>query len=125
VLGVAELVLGSHNSAEQLTDRVAEQITEVLGVSQTRFVPGPLHDPRFALLHHDGSVTRAGHQVDVDRLGLPSDEQTVLLVKRNDNTFGYFLVTSASAVARPSIEQRRVAVLLADQLASLAHPNRD
>lgn len=124
VLGVAELVLGSHGSAAQLTDRVAEQIAEVLGVAETRFVPGRVHDPRFALLHHDGTVTRGGHRLDVDRHGLPSDEQTALLVRRDESTLGYFLITSAADVARPSLEQRRVAVLLADQLASLPDRNR-
>jgi K+-sensing histidine kinase KdpD len=124
VLGVAELVLARQDSAAKLTDRVAEQITEVLGVAQTRFVPGRVHDARFAVLHHDGTVTRGGHRVDVDRHGLPSDEQTALLVRRDQSTLGHFLITSAADVARPSLEQRRVAVLLADQLASLPDRSR-
>lgn len=34
-------------------------------------------------------------------------------------TLGHFVLTSASDVARPSLEQRRVAVLMADQVASV------
>jgi K+-sensing histidine kinase KdpD len=119
VLGVAELVLGRHGSAQQLTNRVAGQINEVLGMSRTRFVAGPVHDSRYAVLHHDGTATRTGHRIDVDGDGLPTNEETVLLVVRDGETLGHFVLTSAADTARPSLEQRRVAVLLADQVASV------
>ena len=119
VLGTAELVLATHDSVEDLIDRVTGQITAVLGVTRTRFVAGPLHDSRLAVLDHDGVVTRAGRRVDVSRDGLPTDEETALLVVRDGETLGYFVVTSATDIARPSVEQRRVAVLMADQVASL------
>ena len=66
VLGTAELVLATHDSVDDLIDRVTGQITEVLGVTRTRFVTGPLHDSRLAVLGHDGVVTRAGRRVDVE-----------------------------------------------------------
>ena len=67
-------------------------------------------------LNRDGSVTRGGHPVNVERDGLPTDERTALSVRRGGVTCGRFLITAASRVARPSLEQRKVAVLLADQV---------
>jgi K+-sensing histidine kinase KdpD len=95
----------------------AAQITEVLGVSACRFVPGPVHDSRLALLHHDGRVTRNDKILDVEKNGLPVDGETALEVRRGTETLGHFVITSASAMAYPTAEQRRVAVLLADQVA--------
>jgi hypothetical protein len=67
-------------------------------------------------------VTRGDHRVDVDRDGLPFDDETALPVTLGDQTVGHFLVTAAADIARPTSEQRKVAVLLADQTrAILAH----
>jgi K+-sensing histidine kinase KdpD len=119
VLNTAELVLVRQGSVESLVSRVAEQITEVLGISRCRFVPGPGHDPRMAVLAHDGVVTRGGRPLNVDRDGLPTDDETVLVVQRDGEVVGHFVLTSAADIARPSLEQRRVAVLLANQVAGL------
>ncbi len=119
VLGTAELVLVRHDSVESLIGTVNDQITDVLGIAQCRFVAGRNYDPQMAVLDHDGSVTRLGHPVNVDRDGLPTDDETVLLVHRGGDVVGHFVLTSASHVAWPTLEQRRVAVLLADQVASL------
>jgi K+-sensing histidine kinase KdpD len=100
----------------------AAQIAEVLGVSACRFVPGPVHDSRLAVLHHDGRVTRNDRTLDVEKNGLPVDGETALEVRRGSDTLGHFVITSASAMAYPTAEQRRVAVLLADQVAgALTH----
>ena len=61
-------------------------------------------------------VTRGGHTVDVDRVGLPSDEYVALLVRRGPRVIGHFLVSATAEVIYPSIERRQVAVLLADQV---------
>ncbi|QNN53431.1 DUF4118 domain-containing protein [Nocardioides mesophilus] len=119
VLGTAELVLGPHDSVEQLAAGVAAQIRDVLGVSRCRFVRGSGYDRRMALLDHDGVVTRNGRRLDVERDGLPTDEETALLLRRADEFVGCFVLTSAADIARPTLEQRRVAVLLADQVATL------
>jgi K+-sensing histidine kinase KdpD len=95
----------------------AAQITEVLGVSSSRFVPGPVHDSRLALLHHDGRVTHNDRTLDVERDGLPVDGETALEVRRGSETLGHFVISSASAMSYPAEEQRLVAVLLADQVA--------
>lgn len=119
VLATAELVLEPHESVDHLAERVATQIREVLGVSRCRFVRGSGYDRGMAVLDHHGDVTRHGRRLDVERDGLPTDDETVLLLHRADGVVGYFVLTSASDVARPTREQRRVAVLLADQVASL------
>lgn len=119
VLGTAELVLVRQDSVDSLIDKVSDQIAEVLDIARCRFVPGGVFDSRMAVLDHDGDVTRAGRRLNVDRDGLPTDDETVLLVRRNDDVLGHFVLTSADRIARPSLEQRQVAVLLADQIVSL------
>ena len=42
-----------------------------------------------------------------------------LVVRSGGVTCGHYLLTAATRVARPSLEQRRVAVLLADQVGTL------
>lgn len=118
VLGAAQVVSEGDTPASALVEVVARQITDVLGADDCRFVEGPVHDARIALLDHDGVVTRGGHTVDVDRLGLPSDEYLALPVRRGSRVVGHFEVTATTHVAYPSLEQRRVAVLLADQVAA-------
>jgi K+-sensing histidine kinase KdpD len=118
VLGAARVVSEGDTPASALVDIVARQITDVLGADGCRFVDGPVRDARIALLDHDGVVTREGHTVDVDRLGLPFDEYVALPVRRGSRVVGHFQVTAAARVAYPSREQRRVAVLLADQVAA-------
>lgn len=118
VLGAARVVSEGDTPASALVDIVARQITDVLGADECHFVDGPVVDARIALLDHDGVVTREGHPVDVDRLGLPVDEYVALPVRRGSRVVGHFKVTAAAHVAYPSREQRRVAVLLADQVAA-------
>jgi K+-sensing histidine kinase KdpD len=119
VLGTAELVLAPTGSVQDLVDQVGDRIAGVLGTARCRFVSGASHDAQMAELDHDGTVTRLGRTLDVERDGLPTDDETVLLVRRNGDVVGHFVITSAADVARPSLEQRQVAVLLADQVASL------
>jgi K+-sensing histidine kinase KdpD len=102
---------------------IAAQIAEILGAPSCRFVMGPVHDARLAVLDHDGSVTRNGRVLDVEREGLPVDEETAIEVRRGSETIGHFVITSASAVVYPTAEQRRVAVLLADQVSAGLSPS--
>jgi K+-sensing histidine kinase KdpD len=92
---------------------VADQISNVLGVDECVFratTPGP--HPR---INRDGSVTREGNAIDVDRSGLPTLDVTDILVESHGRTFGHFELVSASRVVWPTLEQRRVAVTLAEQ----------
>jgi hypothetical protein len=118
VLATAESISLRSESPERLAGRVADRIAEVMGVPHCRFVPGSVHDGRYAVLERDASLTRNGHTVPVDR-GLPTNEETALPVRAGSETLGYFLLTSASEQARPSLEQRRVAIILADQVAAV------
>ena len=61
-----------------------------------------------------------GHAVDVDRVGLPTNEHVAIVVRRGRGRVGHFLVTATSQSPIPTREQRRVAVLLADQVAPVA-----
>jgi hypothetical protein len=98
---------------------VAAQIVEVLGVDSCTYADGPptgAH-PR---LQRDGSVTRGGHPVDVDRSGLPTDDVLELPLERGGLATGRFVVVAASQVVWPTLEQRQVAVVLADIAAGAA-----
>ena len=101
----------------EITRRLAESRACHLGADNCRFVAGPIHDTRIALLDHDGVVTRGDHTVDVDKVGLPHDECVALLVRRGPREIGHFLVTATTEVSYPAKERRRVTVLLADQVA--------
>jgi hypothetical protein len=83
-------------------------------------VGGPVQDARVAVLDHDGVVTRGDHEVAVERVGWPTDEYVAIPVRRGARVVGHFLVTAVSHMVYPSREQRRVAVLMADQVAAAA-----
>lgn len=118
VLGAARAVVEGNLPPATVVDVVARQITEVLAVDKCRYIEGPVRDARIALLDHDGGLTRKGQAVDVDRVGLPTDEYVAVLVRRGPDVAGHFLLTTTSHRAYPTREQRRVAVLLADQVAA-------
>jgi K+-sensing histidine kinase KdpD len=117
VLRTAELVIEGPRKSAALTDDLCRQLTDILGVESCRYLAGPPHDSRYAMLDHDGTVRRGDRAVDVELRGLPTDEYTALLVVDRGRTIGHVLITSAGRSARPTLEQRRVAVLLTDQLA--------
>jgi K+-sensing histidine kinase KdpD len=116
VVSTAKAVADGNTPAPALIDVVARQIVDVLDVDDCRFVPGPVHDRRMALLDQDGTLTRNDHVVDVLRSGLPSDEQVAIAVRRGANVLGHFVVTASTRVVRPSRQQLQVAALLADQV---------
>jgi K+-sensing histidine kinase KdpD len=118
ILGAARLVSEGDTPASTLVDLVADQINEALGADECRFVQGPVSDSRVAVLDHDGQVVHGDHQVDVDRVGMPSNDWVAIPVRRGSRVVGHFLVTATSQVIYPTPEQRRVAVLLADQVAA-------
>lgn len=117
VLGAARAVAEGDVPDGAVVDVVATQVTEVLDADGCRYVPGPVHDGRVAVLDHDGVLTRDGHPIDVDRVGLPSHEYVAIPVRKGSRVVGHFLLTATEHVSYPSREQRRVAVLLADQVA--------
>lgn len=119
VLSAAASVSHGDSGPDEVVQVVASHIADVLGADSCRYVAGPVHDTRVAVLDHDGVLTQKGHQRDVDRTGLPVDEYVAIEVRRSTRVVGHFLVTASTRVVRPSREQCRVAVLLADQVAPL------
>lgn len=119
LLNTARAVAEGTAPGSAVTDLVARQITEVLDADEAHFVKGPVHDSRIAVLDHDGVLVRNARHVDVDRVGLPTDEYTAVPVRKGPHEVGHFLLTAASHVAYPTQEQRRVAILLADQVAAV------
>jgi K+-sensing histidine kinase KdpD len=117
VVCAASLVSEGEMPASALVEVVAHQIADVLGVDGCRYVETPVFDARVAILDHSGDINRAGHAVDVDRVGIPSNEYVAIPVRWGTRMVGHFLVISTSQVAYPSREQRRVAALLAAQVA--------
>lgn len=119
VLSAAATVSEGASGPDEVVTVVAAHIADVLGADSCRYVAGPVRDPRMAVLDHDGVLTQNGHHRDVDRTGLPVDEYVALEVRRATRVIGHFEVTAATRAVRPTREQCRVAVLLADQVAPL------
>ena len=111
-------------SAAALTEQVTSQLTRLLSLRSCRFQYGVAGIGRPARLRHDGSVTIGQRVWNVDTEGLPAGSDTELLVESGGMFQGRFLMTPAPE-ARPTLEQRLLAVALADQVgAALAtsHP---
>jgi K+-sensing histidine kinase KdpD len=116
VFETAKIIAVREASPTDLINHVATQIVEVLDIDDCRFVRGAGPGPQDVAIDHDGIVTRRGHRVNVERDGLPIDQQIGLVVGQGGVVHGQFVLTAATRVARPSVEQLRVAVLLADQV---------
>jgi hypothetical protein len=105
-------------------DQVASQLTRVLSLESCRFQYGAAGLGQPARIRHDGTVIVAGQPWDVDAKGFPAGTDTELLVEGGGVFQGQFLLTPGPD-ARPTVEQRLLAVALADQAgAALAtsHP---
>lgn len=117
VLRTADVLALRAAAPEALIDQVAGQIVDVLGIDACRFeARGAQRGPSATTLNRDGSVTRRGQRVDVDRHGMPTDDLIALDVGHGGESRGRFVLTAATRVVRPSVEQRRVVALLADQV---------
>jgi K+-sensing histidine kinase KdpD len=120
----AAQAVASGGSPSALVDQVAGQLTRVLSLEECRFQYGAAGLGQPARMAHDGSVT-VGHRAwVVDTEGFPPGTDTELLVEGGGVFQGRFLMTPSPG-ARPSLEQRLLAVALADQVgAALAasHP---
>lgn len=99
----------------ELTEMVARHLREVLDIDGCRFTTEPVPETDVRL-GRDGEVTRAGRPVNVARNGLPTDTEIELLVEGNAGVSGRYILTAATRVSRPGLEERRVAVALADQI---------
>lgn len=119
VLRAADGAAAGPADPADLARQVARQVVDLLGVADCRFEPAGGRDRATSatVLHRDGSVTRHGAPLDVDRHGLPTDDLVTLDVAHDGVRYGRFLLAASTRVVRPSAQQRRVAALLADQVA--------
>ena len=120
----AAQAVAAGGSAPALIERVTGQLTRLLSLRSCSFQYGVAGIGRPARLQHDGLVTIGQRAWDVDAEGFPSSTDTELLVESGGMFQGRFLMTPAPG-ARPTLEQRLLAVAFADQVgAALAtsHP---
>jgi K+-sensing histidine kinase KdpD len=120
----AAQAVAAGGSASALTQQVTSQLTQLLSLRSCSFQHGVAGLGRPARLQHDGSVTIGQRAWDVDTAGFPEGSDTELLVESGGMLRGRFLMTPATG-ARPTLEQRLLAVAFADQVgAALAtrHP---
>jgi K+-sensing histidine kinase KdpD len=120
----AAQAVAAGGSAAALTEQVTSQLTRLLSLRSCSFQYGIAGIGRPARLRHDGSVTIGQRAWNVDTEGLPAGSDTELLVESGGMFQGRFLMTPVPE-ARPTLEQRLLAVALADQVgAALAtsHP---
>ncbi|WP_405061553.1 DUF4118 domain-containing protein [Kribbella sp. NBC_01505] len=111
-------------STQDLIDRVCAELTVVLGIDGVKFVAGG-NRTSAPQLNSDGTVTRGGRVLKVERDGLPTNAEIELPIQHAGRVRGRFLLTAATHIARPDLQQRQVAVALADQVATalIAQPH--
>lgn len=119
LMATSQIVSGQF-SPRALADQVAAHIAELLEVDSCQFVEAGAVPPDGAVLDADGEVRLRGRVLNVDRDGLPALGEVVLPAGRNGHVAGVFLIVAATQIVRPTLEQRQVAVLLADQVGAAA-----
>ena len=118
VISAADLVARGEATPKVVLDFIGRQIVDLLAIDSCTYAVGP--PGAHARLERDGSVTRGGSILDVDRSGMPVNDVIELPVERGGMILGRYVLTAASRVVWTDTEQRRVAVTLADQAASAA-----
>jgi Domain of unknown function (DUF4118) len=108
-------VVATSSSPTMAIDHVCDQLTQILRLRRCRFDYGRGvvggGRPR---LRSDGQVAWRGGVYDVERDGLPQEQDIELLLASGPDYRGAFLLT-AGPDSRPSLAQRLVAVALADR----------
>jgi K+-sensing histidine kinase KdpD len=123
-INAAAQAVAAGGAPSTLVEQVAAQLTKVLALRSCRFQHGVAGLGRPARMQHDGTVTVGDRTWDVDAEGFPPGTDTELLVESGGVFQGRFLMTPLPG-ARPTLEQRLLAVAFADQVgAALAtsHP---
>jgi hypothetical protein len=114
IMSAARGAAGGTIPQDVLTREVAARITDVLRLDACRFDNAA--GDRLPRLNRDGSITWQGRILDVERDGLPTDTRVELPVENGGVSHGRFLLTASTGVRRPDLQQRLVAVALADQV---------
>jgi K+-sensing histidine kinase KdpD len=97
-----------------LMEEVLGQLSRLLGLAACRFQDGAAGIGNPPRLLRDGRIMTAGHAWDTEHEGLPPGRDTELLAEAGGLLQGRFLLTPGPGT-RPSLEQRLVAIGLADQ----------
>jgi K+-sensing histidine kinase KdpD len=114
-INAAARAVATGSSAAALIEQVSGQLTRLLSLSSCRYQDGIAGIGAPARLRRDGQVATGNRVWDVERDGLPPGTDIELLVEAGGLLQGRFLLTPGRR-ARPALEQRLVAVALADQV---------
>jgi K+-sensing histidine kinase KdpD len=123
-INAAAQAVAAGDSPSALIDQVSGRLAELLSLLSCSFQYGKAGLGKPARLRHDGQVVTEHRTWDVSAEGLPHDTDIELLVENGGVLQGRFLMR-AGPQARPTLEQRLVAIAFADQVgAALAgsHP---
>ena len=122
-LNSAAQAVAAGDSPAVLIEQVTRRLTQLLSLRSCRFQYGVAGIGQPARLHHDGSVT-VGHRTwDVDAEGFPGDTDLELLVESGGLFQGRFLMAPVPG-ARPTLEQRLLAIAFADQVGAALATSR-
>lgn len=119
----AAQAVAAGGSAAALIEQVTGQLTQLLSLRSCSFQYGVAGLGRPARLRRDGSVAIGQRAWNVDTEGFPAGYDTELLVESGGMFQGRFLMAPAPG-ARPTLEQRLLAVALADQVGAALATSR-
>jgi K+-sensing histidine kinase KdpD len=106
--------MASGNAPAGLAEQVSGQLSQLLSLQAASFQYGVAGLGKPARLLHDGRVVVGAQDWDADRNGLPGGDLE-LLVENGGLLQGRFLMTPRPG-ARPTLEQRLVAISFAEQV---------
>ena len=102
-------------SPSELIKTVSRELIDTLGLLGCHYQSGVAGQGNPPRLERDGRVTFQRSEWDVEHMGLPSESVIELLVQNGGRLHGRFLL-SAAPHTHASLDQRLVAVTLADQV---------
>ena len=114
-INAAARAAAAGESPGELINQVSARLADLLSLRMCRFEYGKAGLGRPARLRNDGQVVTEHRTWDVPAEGLPSDTDLELLVETAGVFQGRFLMR-ANPDARPTLEQRLVAIAFADQV---------
>ncbi len=114
-INAAAQAAAAGDSPSELIDQVSTSLAELLSLRSCVFQYGKAGLGRPARLLHNGQVVAGQRTVDVAAGGLPDQTDIELLVESGGVFQGRFLMR-ARPEARPTLEQRLVAIAFADQV---------
>jgi K+-sensing histidine kinase KdpD len=111
---IARSVAAGHSPVGPI-DQVSGQLTALLSLRSCTFQYGVAGLGKPARMLHDGQVMVGERRWDVERAGLPASTDTELLVENRGVLQGRFLMSPLPG-ARPTLEQRLLAIAFVDQV---------